>query len=233
MVGDDKSDIAEETRLGCIASIPDPKMKEQVWNEFTDPHSPRSLSEKEAEMNQFASFEQMDLIRPYQEKFFSNLAEMYKQNSYKWFEAYFHSLLPREREINESDIAKLRAIKDQYLQSPEGKKASRNNGFTKTLDGGIEAMLRSKKLRDFAKAKSTPKTTKPAPKVTAKQEPEVLTDAQIQQKRIQAAIQTEQDILDEQRRKALMAQMEKDNDSIDEIKIGGKKSIFGNDEEDD
>jgi len=37
VVGDDKSDLAEETRLGCIASIPDPKVKLQVWNEFTDP----------------------------------------------------------------------------------------------------------------------------------------------------------------------------------------------------
>lgn len=59
-------------------------------------------------------------------------------------------MLPREAQIKDSDIQKLRLIKEQYLQSPEGKKASRNNGFTKTIDGGIESMLRSKKLRDFA-----------------------------------------------------------------------------------
>lgn len=57
MLGDDKSDIAEETRLGCLASIPDPKMKEQIWKEFTDPNSGRSLTEKEAEMHYFVTFE--------------------------------------------------------------------------------------------------------------------------------------------------------------------------------
>jgi hypothetical protein len=39
VVGEDKSDIAENIRLGCKASLPDPKIKEEVWNEFTDPHS--------------------------------------------------------------------------------------------------------------------------------------------------------------------------------------------------
>lgn len=96
VLGDDKSDIAEETRLGCRASLPDPKVKEEVWKEFTDPNSKRSLSEKEAEMHNFSPFEQNNLIQPYRERFYGNLPEMYKSNSYKWFEAYFHSLLPRE-----------------------------------------------------------------------------------------------------------------------------------------
>lgn len=62
VIGEDKSDIAEQTRLGCLASMPDPKMKEKMWLDFTDSSSKRSLAEKEAEMQNFASYEQKDLI---------------------------------------------------------------------------------------------------------------------------------------------------------------------------
>lgn len=61
-----------------MASMPDPAIKEQIWKEFTDPSSKRSLVEKEAEMRNFVNFQQQNLIKPYKEKFLSNLPEMYK-----------------------------------------------------------------------------------------------------------------------------------------------------------
>jgi hypothetical protein len=44
----DKSDVAQGVKLGCFAGMPDPKMKEKVWKEFTDPKSKLSLRERQA-----------------------------------------------------------------------------------------------------------------------------------------------------------------------------------------
>lgn len=170
-----------------------------MWLDFTDPSSQKSLSEKEAEMHHFVSYEQRDLVKPYKEKFFSNLHEMYKSNSYKWFEAYFHSLLPREQVIEEADISRLRSIKTEYQNSPDGKKAGRNDGFIKTLDGGIDSLIRSKKLRAFAQQTSknqelalTAKKIKEAlKKGPVKKETPVLTEAELIKSKIENEIQKE------------------------------------------
>jgi len=38
-LGDDKSDIATNTRECCLAAIPEPENKERVWKELTEPGS--------------------------------------------------------------------------------------------------------------------------------------------------------------------------------------------------
>lgn len=42
VIGDDKSDESEDAKLRCKASMPDPKIKEQVWAAMTDTNSKQS-----------------------------------------------------------------------------------------------------------------------------------------------------------------------------------------------
>ena len=44
VLGDDKSDEVTEAKLSCIASIPDIKIKEEVWADIMDKNSKHSLS---------------------------------------------------------------------------------------------------------------------------------------------------------------------------------------------
>lgn len=89
VLAEDKSDLAQQIKLACFAGMPDPKMKEQVWKEFTDPKSKLSLKDREAQMDNFYQFEQSDSLKPYLGRFYENLPGMYKANSYTYFKSYF------------------------------------------------------------------------------------------------------------------------------------------------
>lgn len=39
VLGDDKSDLAKNARLCCMAALPDPKKKEEIWASLIDPNS--------------------------------------------------------------------------------------------------------------------------------------------------------------------------------------------------
>ena len=55
-IGDDKSDIAENVRLSCYASLPDPEQKAKTWQEITDSESKESKYVREAKMAGFYSW---------------------------------------------------------------------------------------------------------------------------------------------------------------------------------
>lgn len=76
VLGDDKSDVADHLRLTCEALGPDPKVKEKVWNELIDPNSKMSVYDKYAYMEGFYNFNQIDIIRPYFDKFYDVLPIM-------------------------------------------------------------------------------------------------------------------------------------------------------------
>ena len=80
------------------------------------------------------------------------MLSVYKRVPYKYFEAYFGTLLPRDQEIDPKDIDRLEKIKTDYLKSDEGKLAGANDGFIKEVQGGIDALKRSKDIRDFSEA---------------------------------------------------------------------------------
>ena len=49
-LGDDKSDIATETRAFCMAGLPDASVKASIWNDITDPANTESKNMKESKM---------------------------------------------------------------------------------------------------------------------------------------------------------------------------------------
>jgi len=59
---DDKTNIAQATRLACMASTPNPEMKETVWNEMTNPDSKLSFSMKQPQLEAFYGYDQFDLV---------------------------------------------------------------------------------------------------------------------------------------------------------------------------
>jgi hypothetical protein len=92
-------------------------------------------------MGGFYSYKQIDLIRPYFDKFFDVLPQIYEKQAFKYVEAFYHSLLPR-MEIKDEHIVKLLALK---LQTPDN-----NTNFANTINEGLELVMRSKAVRDFA-----------------------------------------------------------------------------------
>lgn len=110
VIGDDKSDLARNTRLTCAASIADADNKEKVWNGLLDPKSTLSSKERQAQMAGFYSRDQLDVCRPYFNKFYDILLQLESEHGYKYMEAFFYSMLPR-MEIEDSHIVQLMAIK--------------------------------------------------------------------------------------------------------------------------
>ena len=73
IVGDDHSTMAEKCRAGCLASLPIPEMKAQIWHEITNPNIEETHIARNAKMAEFYSDEQIDLVEPYFDKFFDEL----------------------------------------------------------------------------------------------------------------------------------------------------------------
>jgi hypothetical protein len=53
ILGTDQSDININVAHTCRASLPDPSIKEEVWNQLVDPESQLSLYQKKALMEGF------------------------------------------------------------------------------------------------------------------------------------------------------------------------------------
>ena len=73
---DDNSDLAKNARHSCEASINTPENKERVWKELLDPNSKLSSKERQAMMGGFYSWDQLDLCRPYFDKFYECLTQL-------------------------------------------------------------------------------------------------------------------------------------------------------------
>lgn len=94
ITGDDNSDIAINTRARCMAGLPDAAIKAKVWAEITDLNSQESLYVRNAKISGFYSWDQLDIIAPYFEKYYEILPVLNKGTSFKYLESFFHSLLP-------------------------------------------------------------------------------------------------------------------------------------------
>ena len=142
-LGDDKSDLAQNARETCLALIPTAESKAALWASITDVNSTDSNYKRGAKMSGFYSYKQLDLVRPYFAKFYEVLPLIYEKQAFKVVENFFHYLLPR-MEIKDEHIVKLISLK---MDTPDN-----NTNFANMLSDGIELVLRSKNVRDFAAA---------------------------------------------------------------------------------
>lgn len=111
ILGDDKSDEAVQTRIYCLAAMPDPESKKDAWNKLQNADQAK-MSQKEMEQVIFGFMSQNDqpqLTKKYEDAFFATLYEHYKTSSYNLFKHYIKTLMPRRGEITEAQLDKLRA----------------------------------------------------------------------------------------------------------------------------
>ena len=84
---------------------------------------------------------QIDICAPYFDKFYDSLAELHSAHTYKYIEIFFSLLLPR-MQIEDRHIVKLMTIKSKV--------ADTNNMYMLVLQDGIDNLIRSKVIREFA-----------------------------------------------------------------------------------
>ena len=142
-LGDDKSDLAENCRATCLAGLPDPEVKARVWAEVTDPNNADSVYVRSAKMAGFYSYEQIDIIEPYFQKFFDILYEQHEKSTHKKFEGFFWSMLPRMC-VTDNFIVRLVSI----LQDTPDTEAM----FSEMLRDGVDLLVRTQQIRAFASA---------------------------------------------------------------------------------
>ena len=133
ITGDDNSDIAINTRAKCMAGLPDAALKAKTWAEITDLNSKDSLYLKNAKIAGFYSWDQLDIISPYFDKYYEVLPVLNQGTTYKYMSSFFYTLLPT-MQISDSHIVKLVALKNNTADS--------EHNFTKMLQDGIEVLIR-------------------------------------------------------------------------------------------
>ena len=141
VLGEDKSDISIQCRMQCEASRNHMGCKRTVWYELIDPKTKLSLKERQAKMNGFYSWDQIDTCTPFFDKFYDCLKDLYKAHTFKYIEIFFYALLPR-MVIEDRHIVKLMTIKGEIPDT--------NSMFSNMLQDGIELLVRGKKIRAFA-----------------------------------------------------------------------------------
>lgn len=88
VVGDDKSDLAKNVTIQCGVSIPDPAAKENAWKEIVNPNSTYSDKERQAMMSGFYAYSQLELTRPYADKYYEALKDFNKHHSWKYMDSF-------------------------------------------------------------------------------------------------------------------------------------------------
>ena len=140
-MGDDKSDLAQQTRETCRAYLPDAENKATLWKELTNTDSADSSYIRSAKLSGFYASSQKDLVAPYFDLFFEVLPTMYAKSTGRYMETFFYSLLPR-MDIKDEYIVKLTSLK---LKTPDS-----HSKFINLMNEGIEILLRTKEIRALA-----------------------------------------------------------------------------------
>ena len=148
IMGGDNSDIAVRCKAACMAGLPDAENKAKVWAEITDPASEESLYVRGAKMSGFYCSDQLELISPYFEKYFEILPILNEKTTYKYLNQFFHAMLPTTV-IKDSYIVKLVALKNETPDSAKN--------FNSMLQDGIEILVRTMQIREFAKGHAAAK----------------------------------------------------------------------------
>jgi hypothetical protein len=86
-------------------------VKAEVWAKLTDLDSKESIYQRSARMSGFYNYKQLDLIKPYFDKFYEFLPQLLgSKQTFKYVEAFFDTLLPR-MVITDSNIVFLLSLK--------------------------------------------------------------------------------------------------------------------------
>lgn len=91
----DASDAALIVSKECDYSLPDPELKQRLWESFTDPSNKESLKELTLKMQGFwQRKQQLDLISPYFEKYYQVLESIVETRDREFAEVFMEQLSP-------------------------------------------------------------------------------------------------------------------------------------------
>eukprot|EP01022_Parablepharisma_sp_SALTPOND_P000908 TRINITY_DN105231_c1_g1_i1.p1 TRINITY_DN105231_c1_g1~~TRINITY_DN105231_c1_g1_i1.p1 ORF type:complete len:787 (+),score=120.32 TRINITY_DN105231_c1_g1_i1:524-2884(+) len=83
-LSNDKSEEGVYAQLACTASLPDPKIKEKLWNWYKDETVKESEQVLLASMSSFWCWEQMDILEKYAKEFFGGVWIFLQILFYRW-----------------------------------------------------------------------------------------------------------------------------------------------------
>lgn len=127
--------------MTCHAAIADAQNKEKVWKDITDPKSTFSSEQKGALMEGFWVQDQLELVRPFFDRYFEIIPEIESQHGFKYLGMFCLDFYPTV-EVQDKHIVKLANIKSKVPDT--------NKTFQNTLQNAIERCLRFKNIREYA-----------------------------------------------------------------------------------
>lgn len=140
----DDSDAANECKKVIEWSLPDEKLKEQLWNEITDAETKDPLKESKLKMEAFMKIaSQPDLMKPYYEKYLTILPEIVEKRDREFAQTFCNNLT-HAVVADEKDEAAFKALLEK---TPHGSE----HFFTQFLKRQIEAIDISKKAKKLCK----------------------------------------------------------------------------------
>ncbi len=113
---DNNSDKSIKAKLRCKASLPDKKIKEEIWEILTKKSNSDSLKNMQAYMFGFVNMNQLNLVKEFiTDKFFEEVVKL-KKMDYFFLEYFIYLCGPRNFPTDEN-IKKLEAIEPQVKDS--------------------------------------------------------------------------------------------------------------------
>lgn len=79
----------------CKAATPTKENKAEVWKILTEKDSSYSMYEREAMISGFYSYDQLDILEPYFDKFFDVIQDIHGNHAARYFERFLYGLLPK------------------------------------------------------------------------------------------------------------------------------------------
>ena len=91
----DSSDKAKQVQKTCEFSLPEAKLKEQLWNDLVNLESKDSILESQQKLSGFWNrYQQFDLIEPYFEKYFEVLPEIVDKKDREFAQIFMSGCSP-------------------------------------------------------------------------------------------------------------------------------------------
>lgn len=109
-LANDQSDNAKTVEQICDNSLPEPALKEKLWNEITDFESKDTLIQTQTKIAAFfKKQQQLELIKPYFQKFYDIILDIVEKKDREFSEVFMNRMSPSFM-ATENDEAELKRI---------------------------------------------------------------------------------------------------------------------------
>jgi len=143
VIGDDKSDLAENLKLGCEARYPSKKVKNQVWAKIIDPENSLSRYQRKEYMQGF--FQRDEFCPMFVKNYVSEVKNLATHGDSEFMVSFVENTYPLAC-ANDYLIKDLNKLLTPYKDN------SKYSYYYKTVKDVIETLEISQKVKEFARA---------------------------------------------------------------------------------